>query len=319
MRIHLTALAVLLTFSAHAQDCATSERAFSHFGGVTCIPADPQRIVTLQDQNGLLPLMELGVTPVGSLGHVQNDGSRIFRRMDGYDTSEVEWIGSYRNPADAEAVAALAPDLIVGTPFQADEVERLGDLAPVVLIDMFGQPLDDALMQFAALVNRTDRAKELEDAFSAKAAAVRATLGPALAATTVSFITSDLEESRFYPNNPTQAMGMMFRALNPLRPAAEQGLGAEREYRAIETIGAHAADLMLHTVCDADDGGASESHTALLAHPLVQAMPVSQADQIVALDCIAMVGSAWGKAMNGLDQVSEALADPKLNRDLIVE
>jgi iron complex transport system substrate-binding protein len=66
-----------------ALDCEPGLRPFTHPAGETCIPENPQHIVTLQDQNGLLPLPELGVTPVRSAGHVLEDGSQVFRRTEG--------------------------------------------------------------------------------------------------------------------------------------------------------------------------------------------------------------------------------------------
>ncbi len=263
--------------------------------------------------------MELGVVPVASLGNVQADGTRVFRRMDGYDTSEVEWVGSYRGPIDPEAIAAMEPDLIVASPWPPEAPEMLGGIAPVVVIDMFEQPLDAALMQFADLVNRTERAEALQADFAAKAEAVRIDLGAALQMTTTSFLTYAEEDDQFYPANPTQALGMVLRALQPVRPEPEQNLGTQREYRAMETIGAHEADVVFQLVFDADDGGTSDAHQAFTSHPLVEVLPVAQADQIIALNGIAMVGSAWGKAMSGLDQIAAALTDPTLNRELVVE
>ncbi|MGR3491226.1 MAG: hypothetical protein ACU0DW_04140 [Shimia sp.] len=79
-------LALITTTAANAQDCSDGQRLFEHAAGETCIPEDPQRIVTLSDQNALLPLLELGVRPVGSTGRVLSDGSEVFRRTQDYDT-----------------------------------------------------------------------------------------------------------------------------------------------------------------------------------------------------------------------------------------
>ncbi|MEM8788894.1 MAG: hypothetical protein AAGE76_11595 [Pseudomonadota bacterium] len=87
----------------------------------------------------------------------------------------------------------------------------------------------------------------------------------------------------------------------------------------METVGTHAADVMFQLVFDADDGGGSDSHDAFTTHPLVQTLPTTQADQVFALDGIAMVGAAWGKAVNGLDQVSAVMLRDDLNRDLVQE
>lgn len=319
MRHVLALLFAATALPAAAQDCPEGQRLFEHHAGADCIPEEPQRIVTLQDQNGLLPLMELGVRPVGSAGHITNEGERIFRRMEGYDTSGIEWIGTYGGPPDAEAVATMEPDLIVASPWPPEAPKLYGDIAPVVVIDMFEQPLPDALFQFADLVNRTDRAEDLQADLEARMAEVRDELGPALATTTVSFVTSNIEEGQFYPTNPTQAMGVILRGLDPTRPVAESDLTDEREYRSIETIAAHEADVMFQLVFDADDRGDSDAHAAFTSHPLVAATQVGRADQIFPLNGSAMVGSAWGKVMNGLDQIAAVLLREDLNRDLVIE
>ena len=128
--------------------------AFEHSEGSTDVPTDPQRIVTTTDQNALLPLLELGVTPVASAGLIGDDGSQTFRRTEGFDTSGIEFVGAYGEP-NAEAIAAQRPDLIVGYEFDSDYYDTLSGIAPTVLIQIFDRPLDEALMDFARLVNRT--------------------------------------------------------------------------------------------------------------------------------------------------------------------
>ena len=313
----LAAAFAVLAAPASAQECAEGQRLFEHSAGTTCIPANPQRIVTLQDQNALLPLLELGVTPVGSAGHVV-DGRPVFRRMEpGMDASDVAFVGSYREP-DREAVAAQEPDLIVATPYPAGLQGLYAPIAPTVVIDMFDQPLGDALMQFADLVGEFEKADEMRAAFEAKAADVRETLGDRLATTTVSFIVYNPDDGTFYPVEPVQATGMVLEALDLTRTAVED-VGAEREYRAMETLGDHAADVMLLLTFDADESVFSASFEDFMADPLVQALPVAQAGQVFALDGAQMVGAAWAKPMNGLDQIADVLLRDDLDRGLVVE
>jgi hypothetical protein len=49
-------------------------------------------------------------------GDVADDGTEQFRRVDGYDTSDVAFTGAFLEP-NLEAVTALGPDLIVGYEF----------------------------------------------------------------------------------------------------------------------------------------------------------------------------------------------------------
>lgn len=61
-------------------------RPFTHSLDTTCVPDDPQRVITPQDQNALLPLLEPEFTAVvGSVGSIHEDGSTCFRHVDAYD------------------------------------------------------------------------------------------------------------------------------------------------------------------------------------------------------------------------------------------
>ena len=311
-------LALLAPLPALALDCEPGTRPFAHAAGEDCVPENPQRIVTLQDQNALLPLLELGVVPLGSVGHVQEDGTRIFRRTDGYDTSGTAFVGAYGEP-DAEAVAALAPDLIIASPWPEGVHETYSRIAPTVVIDVHGQPLEDALMRFADLVGRGEQGRRLRDETEAHAAALRERLGPALAETTLSALRSDEGDATFYAMEPTQAWGAVRRLLDPVMAAPEAGWEPEREPRSLEALGEHAADAMLFVAFDADDGGASSSFAAFAGQPVVQALPVAQAGQLFPLDGAAMVGASWGKIRSGLDQVGAVLARDGLRRDLVIE
>lgn len=312
--------ATLIAFAAPALslDCAEGQRAFRHAAGEDCIPLTPQRIVTLQDQNALLPLMELGVRPVASAGHIDASGRRIFRRMEGYDTSGIAWIGPYGEP-DREAVAAMKPDLIIATNWPGNIHRLYSSIAPTVVIDTNLQPIEDALFQFADLVNRTDRAKELQAALHEKAAALREAAGPVLEATTISVITREYRGSGFYGSAPTHVFGAVRRLLEPTMTSPEAGWTEGRPPKSLEMLGDHVADVMFFISFDADDGGPSAQFEDFLNAPLVRALPVARAGQVFPLDGSAMVGSAWGKIENTLDAITAVLLRADLNRDLVRE
>ncbi len=60
-RLPIAAMSIICASPVIALDRDAGMHAFRQVAGETCIPADPQRIITLQDQNGPLPLMEPGV------------------------------------------------------------------------------------------------------------------------------------------------------------------------------------------------------------------------------------------------------------------
>lgn len=151
---------VVLSF-VYAQNYKAGFRSFEHYGGTTCIPEYPKRIVTTQDQNALLPLLELGIKPVGSAGQALEDGTHRFRRVAEYDTEGIKFIGSYWGEANLEAITLLNPDLIVSDEFAEQFYDAQSRIAPAVVIQIFDRPLTDALLDFAALVGREERARAL--------------------------------------------------------------------------------------------------------------------------------------------------------------
>ncbi|MEM7444588.1 MAG: ABC transporter substrate-binding protein [Pseudomonadota bacterium] len=102
------------------------------------IPTDPQRIASLHDLRFTIPLIELGVPPIGSHGRVTAEGepfirsSRVLTGID-FDNSDIQFLGT--KPADIEAVAAAAPDLIITSPWQSAPVDQLQQIAPTIVLD----------------------------------------------------------------------------------------------------------------------------------------------------------------------------------------
>lgn len=132
-------------------EAAETTRSVTHAAGTTEVPTDPQRIVTTTDQNALLPLLELGVRPVGSAGLLSPDGSTTFRRTEGVGTSGITFTGAYGEP-NLEKVASLQPDLVVGYEFDEDFYDEMSAIAPTVLVQIFDRPLTEALLEFGVLV-----------------------------------------------------------------------------------------------------------------------------------------------------------------------
>lgn len=170
-----TALAAF-PLSAFAQGCPEGQRPLAHAAGETCIPEDPQRIVSLHDISVTLPLVELGVTPVGSHGRTdEGEAAAIRSGLSGagvsFENSGMAFVSG--NPADAEAVAALDPDLIVTTAWQTTDVERLSAIAPTVVLDDAALGIDGVYRELAALTGAEDRLARLQARYDANIARLR--------------------------------------------------------------------------------------------------------------------------------------------------
>jgi iron complex transport system substrate-binding protein len=119
---------------------AQTLRPFTHDLGTTDIPVSPQRIVSLHDSGLTIPLIELGVMPVGSGGRVAEDGSFFMRgalslvKTD-FANSDIEFV----DRENFEAIAALDPDLIITNTEDAALLERYSLIAPAIVLNRYNR------------------------------------------------------------------------------------------------------------------------------------------------------------------------------------
>lgn len=137
-----------------------------HIWGETTIDERPERVVALGVTDSD-PLLALGVVPVAITPFVfyaETDGVGPWAR-DLIGDAEPEIFTS--DEVDVEAVAALAPDLIVGVSAGFDETvyEQLSQIAPTVVRPegtvAYGVDRDDATRMIAEAVGEVDRGEEL--------------------------------------------------------------------------------------------------------------------------------------------------------------
>lgn len=290
-------------------------RPFEHAAGVTDVPVRPQRIVTTSDQNALLPLLELGVEPVASAGLVEEDGTEMFRRVEGFDTSDIEFVGSYGQP-NAEAVAAQQPDLIVGYEFDEEYYDTLSRIAPTVLIQIFDRDLDEALLDFADLVGRRDRAEQLRTAYVRRVDSLVDELADRRDELSVSVISAGDSPGQFYRADVGQALGTVMEDLNLPRPAPQRGEG-DFEPFSMESLSKHDADVVL--VVNYSEEGQDPNVRALVESPLYKSLAAYEAGQAYIIDGTKTVGAAWARMEAFLDELERILLDPDLDTGVVGE
>jgi len=129
---------LLLLLSGCALAAPDTQNFTDDLGRTVAVPLHPQRIVSLHDLDITIPLLELGVVPVGSHGRTLANGqhtlrsARLLTGMD-YDNTGMAFIGSA--DIDIEKVATLKPDLIITSPGRSADVAQLEKIAPTVSID----------------------------------------------------------------------------------------------------------------------------------------------------------------------------------------
>ncbi|NWJ27266.1 ABC transporter substrate-binding protein [Rhizobium sp. RM] len=165
------------TIAAKAEEPA---RMFTDdLGRSVSVPAQPKRIVTLHDIDLTIPLIELGVIPVGSHGRMGADGkpylrsSAILTGID-FDNSDIAYIGSIN--ADLEAIVALKPDLILTEPDRPTAIEKLEKIAPTVAIDNTRDGAPHIYKMLADLTGTQQRLAVLDRRYRAQIDALKASV-----------------------------------------------------------------------------------------------------------------------------------------------
>jgi iron complex transport system substrate-binding protein len=123
-----------------------------------CVPANPQRIIALDDSVILDPLIALGIKPIGCTSYwTEKDIS--FRGLSEQETMGIELVGSILEPS-LEKILRLKPDLILAREsFQPFDL--LSKIAPTVIIDRsrHEKSFKDNFLFVANAVNKTKQAE----------------------------------------------------------------------------------------------------------------------------------------------------------------
>ncbi len=148
-------------------------RTIEHAMGETEIESEPKRVVVL-DVGELDNVVSLGVKPVGL---APTEGWPELPSYLKQDAGSPENVGTI-NSLNLEAIAALKPDLILGSQLRAaDKYDELSKIAPTVFSVRPGFTWKENYLLNAATLDRTAEAKEKLAAYEAKADALGTKLG----------------------------------------------------------------------------------------------------------------------------------------------
>lgn len=135
-------------------------RSIEHARGTAEVPEAPQRVVVLEPVE-LDTAVALGITPVGAAVASNVAGVPDYLGVDG-----IEPVGTVPEP-DLEAIAALAPDLILGTESRHSNLyDQLAAVAPTVFMQTQADPWQDNVLLIGEALGRKDEAQALLDAFN---------------------------------------------------------------------------------------------------------------------------------------------------------
>lgn len=273
----------------------TATRTVSHVLGEVEVPADPQRVVTL-DVFAFEAASVLDVPVVGAVANPSMTEGILATRLEG-----VALVGTAVGEPDLERIAALDPDLILGGFANESELDDLlAAIAPTYLgidFDTSGQ-WKEIFLALADAVGRESMAEELLAAYEQRAATV----------------VEDAEVSTFstiraYPDSvfvygPDSFAGTVVADTGLEVVVPEDGadeFGAELSYENLTQID---ADVVLFWTANEDEPDAVLE--GLQTSPLYGELSAVQADR-VAFGGQHWIGSGLIAADAVLDDLAEAL------------
>ncbi|MBW4686494.1 MAG: iron-siderophore ABC transporter substrate-binding protein [Komarekiella atlantica HA4396-MV6] len=135
------------------EDC----RVVQHLMGKTCIPRNPQRVVTMW-MGTFCSTLALGIKPIATIWIP----GEPFPEHLGDKANEAEYIGTLAEP-NLEKILLLKPDLILGNTRLKNIYQQLSNIAPTVVLNLPAPPLpwQNNLEDTAKLLNKEQESKQL--------------------------------------------------------------------------------------------------------------------------------------------------------------
>lgn len=281
------------------------------YGDPVCVPADPQRIVTLEPWLSLGTLVELDASVVGVpfLG-IQDEGLR-----DHAAAASVADIGHPMQPS-LERIIALQPDLIIGSTYIHEQIYgKLSDVAPTLLLDQMGWK--EHYLLLAKVVGRLEDALESLAAYERRVQAIRERIPDGLK---VSVVRVARQGFQVYLDGPG--------AYAPYQVLSEAGVRRTNYETTLddamvkrpdwEELSALDGDILLYVVAGGMDPGLDERlATETSGNPLWQILPAVEASRAFRIDRSTWMGfHGLASANRVLDDIEKyILADPSTGKE----
>lgn len=195
-------------------DAAPGEfpRTVTHAAGTSEIKAKPQRVVVL-DTGELDSVLALGITPVGI---TTSKGENPVPSYLAEQVKNVPSVGTI-NEINVEAIAALQPDLILGSQLRADKLyPQLSEIAPTVFSIRPGFPWKENFLLAGEALGMEKEAQNTLNEYATKAEELRAAVPDD---TTVSLVRFMPDKLRLYGNK--SLIGVILRDVGLPRPAMQ--------------------------------------------------------------------------------------------------
>jgi iron complex transport system substrate-binding protein len=252
-----------LDSSRPASEC----RVIQHSVGETCVPLNPQRVITL-DPMSLEGAIALGIQPIATVD-VDLTAPQLKRKA-----SKILSVGTNGEP-NLERILALKPDLILGSDYLTSVYRQASHIAPTVFTK-FNHSGDwkDIFTFVGATLGRSQQAEKVMADYYQRLAAFKAQMGDRLQTTKVSIVYLYADMITVYTtvgfNGSILKDAGLARPLSQnldLEATQQKGLSTIQYKISNEIFDAADGDIIF-VIASPDDPKIGKIHERLLANPL---------------------------------------------------
>ncbi|MEM6611551.1 MAG: iron-siderophore ABC transporter substrate-binding protein [Cyanobacteria bacterium P01_C01_bin.72] len=258
------------------QDC----REVEHVMGKTCIPLDPQRVITLHP-NPLANSLALGIQPIAAAFYRGVPVLDIIQET----APQIESVGDLSNPS-IEKILLLEPDLIISYSSLENIYPQLSQIAPTVVLNLtFPYPSwKEQLAELAGILDNQSAYQQLMADYRQRIYKLQERLGdrPSDLNISVAGIASGIGVWTYGAKHP---LGDILGDLGVSRPAIQQGDYFFYENISEEKLSVLDGDVLFLSTWDRDEDQLSKEK--LRQKPLWQKLEVVRKNQVY------FVGRYW--------------------------
>ncbi|MCC5666141.1 iron-siderophore ABC transporter substrate-binding protein [Nostoc sp. CHAB 5784] len=268
-------------------------RTVKHAMGETCIPQNPQRIVTLW-MSTFGNTLALGIKPIAT---TQSLGEPLPKYLQG-KADGVESVGTLVQP-NLEKILLLKPDLILSMtrPYLENIYTQLSDIAPTVVMDISTPPSswEKHLEDVASLFDKEQEKKQLIDQYWQRIKQLKQALGVGVASPKenrrhhlqVSVATVD-QNYGIYTYGKKSPIGVVLNDIGLQRPSAQRGDFFTKSNISQENLSEVDGDVLFLSHWGGESG--KEVLEKLKQSPLWQNLKVVQKNRVYFVDAYNWYG-----------------------------
>ena len=254
---------------------AAGAREIVHSMGTTEVPDEPQRVVVLTNE-GTEALLAVGIKPVGAVRSWLGDP---WYDHIAADMADVTVLGE-ESAVNLELLAALEPDLIIGTKIRHEAIYgQLSAIAPTVISERLRGDWKINMELYAEAVGKSAEAEAAFAAYDARIAAISEALGEAKAEE-ISLVRFMAGRTRIYLKDTFA--GNILGQIGFARPE-NQDRDEFADEVTKERIPEFQGDRLFYFVYETGDGAADSAAAEWMADPLWAALPVVAAGKAQAV------------------------------------